>query len=296
MTGRSLPPTLQLLSHCMEDVNEPLDRHLFSRTRPAMLQAERTTNPDRARACLGRAVCQGSCALKHVLVIDDDPTLRGILVDYLSQHALKVTGLSGSRDLQRILNTEPVDLFIIDLNLGREDGLDIVKRLAGTANGPIIIMSGDRIEEADKVVGLELGASDYLTKPFGTRELLARVRASLRERPAPASKKDRTIYRFAEWQLNVKLRRLARPEGEVKLTAGEFNLLTAFLRAPRQILSREQLLSASRVHDEEVYDRSIDVLILRLRRKLEEDASRPKLIRTERGVGYLLDADVEVSR
>ncbi len=93
-------------------------------------------------------------------------------------------------------------------------------------------MSGDRIEEADKVVGLELGASDYLTKPFGTRELLARVRASLRERPAPASKKDRTIYRFAEWQLNVKLRRLARPEGEVKLTAGEFNLLTAFLRAP----------------------------------------------------------------
>jgi two-component system OmpR family response regulator len=122
--------------------------------------------------------------VKHVLVIDDDLAIRSLLTDYLSQHALRVTGLSGSQDLQRVLSTDEVDLLIVDLNLGREDGLDIVRKLSSTSDCPIIIISGDRLEEADKVVGLELGAVDYITKPFGTRELLARVRSSLRERPA----------------------------------------------------------------------------------------------------------------
>jgi two-component system, OmpR family, response regulator len=232
--------------------------------------------------------------MKHVLVIDDDLAIRSLLTDYLSQHALRVTGLSGSQDLQRVLSTDEVDLLIVDLNLGREDGLDIVRKLSSTSDCPIIIISGDRLEEADKVVGLELGAVDYITKPFGTRELLARVRSSLRERPVISAKKDKTIYSFDGWELNIKLRRLVHNGQEVKLTAGEFNLLTAFLRSPRQILSREQLLSASRVHNEEVFDRSIDVLILRLRRKLEIDPSKPSLIKTERGAGYLFDADVKV--
>lgn len=232
--------------------------------------------------------------MKHVLVIDDDLAIRSLLTDYLSQHALRVTGLSGSQDLQRVLSTDEVDLLIVDLNLGREDGLDIVRKLSSTSDCPIIIISGDRLEEADKVVGLELGAVDYITKPFGTRELLARVRSSLRERPAIGIKKDRTIYEFDGWELNIKRRRLVHNEEEVKLTAGEFNLLTAFLRSPRQILSREQLLSASRVHNEEVFDRSIDVLILRLRRKLEVDPAKPSLIKTERGAGYLFDAEVKV--
>lgn len=232
--------------------------------------------------------------VKHVLVIDDDAAIRNLLTDYLSQHALRVTGLSGSQDLQRVLSTDEVDLLIVDLNLGREDGLDIVRKLSSTSDCPIIIISGDRLEEADKVVGLELGAVDYITKPFGTRELLARVRSSLRERPVINAKKDKTIYGFDGWELNIKLRRLVHDGQEVKLTAGEFNLLTAFLRSPRQILSREQLLSASRVHNEEVFDRSIDVLILRLRRKLETDPSKPALIKTERGAGYLFDAEVKV--
>ncbi|MCS4244980.1 DNA-binding response OmpR family regulator [Rhizobium sp. BIGb0125] len=231
--------------------------------------------------------------MKHILVIDDDSAMRSLLKDYLSQHAFRVTVLSGSQDLARVLSTDPIDLIIVDLNLGNEDGLDIVRKLSSTSDYPIIIISGDRLEEADKVVGLELGAVDYITKPFGTRELLARVRSSLREKPAIEVKKDKKIYSFNEWELNIKLRKLMYcGEQEVKLTAGEFNLLTAFLRSPRQVLSREQLLSASRIYNEEVFDRSIDVLILRLRRKLEKDPSQPALIKTERGAGYMFDADV----
>lgn len=233
--------------------------------------------------------------MKHVLVIDDDPSMRNLLTDYLTQHAFRVTTIGDSQHLARILTTDPVDVVIVDLNLGHEDGLEIVRTLSSSSDAPVIIISGDRLEEADKVVGLELGAVDYITKPFGIRELLARLRGSLRERPVVRGKKENKTYHFGDWTLNVRLRKLVEADKrEVKLTAGEFNLLTAFLRSPRQILSREQLLSASRVHDEEVFDRSIDVLILRLRRKLEGDPSRPQLIKTERGAGYIFDADVTV--
>jgi two-component system, OmpR family, response regulator len=235
--------------------------------------------------------------MKHVLVIDDDAAVRGMLVDFLSEHALRVTGISDSRLLSNILARDPVDLMIVDLNLGHEDGLEIVRNVSRTTDVPTIIISGDRLEEADRVVGLELGAVDYITKPFGIRELLARVRVSLRERPATSTKKERRIYQFSKWTLNMRLRRLIYAEDrEIKLTSGEFNLLGAFLRAPRQVLSREQLLAASRMHNEEIFDRSIDVLILRLRRKLEEDPSRPQLIKTERGLGYVFDADVAVNK
>jgi DNA-binding response OmpR family regulator len=197
--------------------------------------------------------------------------------------------------MSRVLSTETVDLVIVDLNLGHEDGLEIVRNLSTKSDAPIIIISGDRLEEADKVVGLELGATDYIVKPFGMRELLARVRAALREKPVKAAPRDRKSYLFNGWILNLKQRRLvSEAKEEVKLTAGEFNLLAAFLKAPKQVLSREQLISASRVHEEEVFDRSIDVLILRLRRKLEQDSSHPRLIKTERGVGYFFDAHVAV--
>jgi two-component system OmpR family response regulator len=233
--------------------------------------------------------------LKHVLVIDDDSTIRQLLIDYLSQHALKVSAVSDSQQMTRVLATEIVDLVIVDLNLGHEDGLEIVRNLATKSDAPIIIISGDRLEEADKVVGLELGATDYIVKPFGMRELLARARAALRERPVKTVAQDRKSYLFNGWRLNLKLRKLvSETKEEIKLTAGEFNLLVAFLNAPRQILSREQLIATSRVHEEEVFDRSIDVLILRLRRKLESDASNPTLIKTERGVGYFFDAEVDI--
>jgi DNA-binding response OmpR family regulator len=229
-------------------------------------------------------------------VVDDDDKLRALIIDYLSQHAFKVTGVSDSRQLARVLATDAVDLIIVDRNLGYEDGLEIVRTLSGNSDAPIIIISGNRLEEADKVVGLELGACDYIAKPFGLREFLARVRAALRKKPQLLrDTKDRRSYSFDAWMLNLKRRQLVYDsKKEVKLTAAEFNLLVVFLRAPRQILSREQLMSASRVHEEEIFDRSIDVLILRLRRKLERDPSQPKLIRTERGAGYVFDAEVSV--
>ncbi|MCB4769723.1 response regulator [Ancylobacter sp. Lp-2] len=233
--------------------------------------------------------------MKHLVVVDDDTRLRGLLIDYLSQHAFRVTGVKDSRQLTQVLATDQVDLVIVDLNLGHEDGLEIVRALSSTSDVPIIVISGDRLEETDKVVGLELGASDYVTKPFGLREFLARIRAALRIKPISTEHNDRKIYGFEGWMLNVKRRQLVAADGrEIKLTAAEFNLLVAFLRSPRQILSREQLLAASRVHAEEIFDRSIDVLILRLRRKIEVDASEPKLILTERGVGYMFNADVTV--
>jgi two-component system, OmpR family, response regulator len=233
--------------------------------------------------------------LKHILVVDDDDKLRALIIDYLSQHAFRVTGVRDGRQLARVLATDAVDLIIVDRNLGYEDGLEIVRTLSGSSDAPIIIISGNRLDEADKVVGLELGACDYITKPFGLREFLARVRAALRKTPMVRGKKDRRSYSFDAWMLNLKRRQLVYDsKEEIKLTAAEFNLLIAFLRAPRQILSREQLVSASRVHEEEIFDRSIDVLILRLRRKLEKDPSQPRLIRTERGAGYLFDAEVSV--
>jgi two-component system, OmpR family, response regulator len=235
--------------------------------------------------------------LKHILVVDDDGAIRALLVDYLRQHALRVTAVATSQEVSRVFSTDPVDLVVVDLNLGHEDGMEIVRNLATRSDAPIIIISGDRLDEADKVVGLELGAIDYITKPFGMREFLARVRAGLRNRPIQPNGKDHRSYLFNQWKLSMRQRRLTSSDGEeVKLSAGEFNLLVAFLKSPKQILSREQLLSASRVHNEEVFDRSIDVLILRLRRKLEQDPSRPTLIKTERGAGYFFDTDVEGER
>jgi DNA-binding response OmpR family regulator len=200
----------------------------------------------------------------------------------------------------RILAEDNVDLVLLDLKLAEEDGLQLVRQLRGRSELPIIILTGHRRDEIDRVVGLELGADDYLTKPFGLRELLARIRAVLRRsearEPAPPPGKGgkRTRYRFAGWELDLRSRRLASPAGEpVPLTKGEFGLLTAFLQRPQQVLSREQLLAASRLHDDEVFDRSIDVQILRLRRKLEADPSEPEFIRTERGAGYIFAAPVE---
>ncbi|QCJ00984.1 response regulator [Agrobacterium larrymoorei] len=234
--------------------------------------------------------------MKHVLVIDDDSAMRHLIAEYLKIHALRVTTVSESQQFNRVLASETVDVVVVDLNLGREDGLEIVRGLAAKSDIPIIIISGDRLEEADKVVALELGATDFIAKPFGTREFLARIRVALRVRPNVGRTKDRRSFCFAGWTLSLRQRRLTSTDnGEVKLTAGEFNLLVAFLEKPRDILSREQLLIASRVRDEEVFDRSIDVLILRLRRKLEEDAASPNLIKTVRGAGYFFDADVNVS-
>jgi len=237
--------------------------------------------------------------VKHVLAVDDDPALRAMIADYLTERHFKVSTAADGREMARILAQGPTDLLILDVRLSEEDGLELVRDLRTRSDLPIIVVSGHRREEVDRVLGLELGADDYLTKPFGMRELLARIRAVLRraQSPAAASNKDakRTRYRFAGWELSLRTRRLTAPDGErMPLTKGEFNLLAAFLESPQRLLTREQLLTASRVHDQEVFDRSIDVQILRLRRKLEADPSNPQFIKTERGVGYIFAAPVEI--
>jgi two-component system OmpR family response regulator len=237
--------------------------------------------------------------MKHVLVVDDDPDMRDVVGSYLEGENFQVSAAPDGKAMARVLGEKPVDLIVLDLRLAGEDGLDLMRSRKAQDDVPVIVITGHRREEADRVVGLELGADDYLTKPFSLRELLARIRAVLRraeggERRSRAREKH-ARYRFAGFELEMRARRLTSPAGDaVTLTAGEFNLLAAFLRSPHHVLSREQLLAASRVHDEEVFDRSIDVQILRLRRKLEADPSEPQLIRTERGAGYLLAVPVEV--
>jgi DNA-binding response OmpR family regulator len=189
--------------------------------------------------------------------------------------------------------------MILDLKLADENGLELMRGIGAQADVPIIVLTGHRRDETDRVVGLELGADDYMVKPFGLRELLARVHAVLRRAQAgerrARQKEKRLRYRFAGWELNIRTRQLLSPTGvATALTAGEFNLLATFLRSPQQVLRREQLLAATRVHDEEVMDRSVDIQILRLRRKLEADPSQPQFIRTERGVGYVFAAPVEI--
>lgn len=236
--------------------------------------------------------------LKHILVVDDDPAMRDLVGTYLEGHSYRVSLAAEGQAMRRILSGNGVDLLILDLQLAKEDGLDLMRGLSEQADVPVIVITGHRRDEADRVIGLELGADDYLLKPFGLRELLARVRAVLRRAEAGErrmqQKQKRARYRFAGWELDLRTRRLTSPDGAtVALTAGEFNLLLAFVRSPQQVLSREQLLAASRVHDDEVFDRSIDIQILRLRRKLEADPSAPRLICTERGAGYILAASVE---
>ena len=237
-------------------------------------------------------------ALPHVLAVDDDPQIRSLLVDYLGDNEIRVTAVASGRELDDAMARDTVDLVVLDVRLGGEDGMQIARRLRERSAIPILMLTG-RVEEADRVMGLELGADDYLTKPFSTRELLARIRALLRRAQAQASVADAMArvraYRFAGWELNVGLRRLKNPGGAaVELTNGEFSLLAAFLASPQRTLSRDQLLDLSRLHNAEVYDRSIDVQILRLRRKIEADATAPQFIRTERGVGYRFDVGVDV--
>ena len=233
----------------------------------------------------------------HILVVDDDPQIRALLEEYLAASGLRVSAAPGGKEMSRILAADAIDLVVLDLRLAGEDGMAIVRSLRDQSAIPIVMLTGVR-EEADRVMGLELGADDYLTKPFSPRELLARIRTVLRRTksasPGPARREIRA-YRFGEFELNLRTRRLKpRAGGDISLTNGEFNLLAALLSAPERILTRDQLLEASRVYDNEVYDRAIDIQILRLRRKIEADPAQPKFIVTERGVGYILNSPVEV--
>ena len=233
----------------------------------------------------------------HILVVDDDSQIRALLQEYLAASGLRVSAVASGKHMSQILTDEAIDLIVLDLRLAGEDGMAIVRTLRDQSAIPIVMLTGVR-DEADRVMGLELGADDYLTKPFSPRELLARIRTVLRRTKSAAPgavHRDIRAYRFAEFELNLRTRRLKPRDGrDVALTNGEFNLLAALLSAPERILTRDQLLEASRVYDNEVYDRAIDIQILRLRRKIEEDPAQPKFIVTERGVGYIFKCPVEI--
>ncbi len=236
----------------------------------------------------------------HVLALDDDPAIRQLVCDYLSENDLRVTAVANGKEFDATLARETIDLVVLDLRLQGEDGMQIARRLREASAIPILMLTG-RADEADRVMGLELGADDYLTKPFSQRELLARIRALLRRARAQATVAEAIAqvraYRFGSWELNIGLRKLKSAQGKaVDLTNGKFSLLAAFVSSPQRILSREQLLDLSRLHNAEVYDRSIDVQILRLRRKIEDDPANPRFIKTERGAGYLFDAAVDPVR
>jgi DNA-binding response OmpR family regulator len=236
----------------------------------------------------------------HVLVVDDDRDLCNLVSEYLGQNEIRVTAVGSGKQMLEVIGREAIDLLLLDLRLPGEDGMQLARTVRESSKMPIVILTG-RDEEADRVMGLELGADDYVTKPFSPRELLARIRAVIRRSQMEATPiaRDETLraYRFAGWELNVKLHRLTAPDDRhVDISRGEFSLLCALLSAPQRILSRDQLLELSRLHSTEVYDRSIDVQILRLRRKIEDDPAQPRFIKTERGAGYYFDCTVKVVR
>ena len=233
----------------------------------------------------------------HILVIDDDPDIRELVVEYLGKNNMRVSDAGSGREMFELFDSQAIDLVLLDLKLPGEDGMQLARTLRERATVPIVLLTGCN-EEADRVMGLELGADDYVTKPFSPRELLARVRAVLRryqvQSTLPERSNDRRAFRFSGWELNLRTRRLMSPVGRsVELSNGEFSLLNALCRSPQRVLTRDQLLSMSRLHEAEVHDRTIDVQIRRLRMKIEADSSNPVLIVTERGVGYRLASDVD---
>ncbi len=236
-------------------------------------------------------------ATPHLLIVDDDREIVDLTSRYLRRHGFRTTGLQDSRQVDAVLDDGRFDLVILDLMMPGEDGLSICRRLRTRSDIPIIMLTALG-EETDRIVGLEIGADDYIPKPFNPRELLARIKAVLRRtRERDSSTTDETGSRdleFAGWSLSLKNRELRDSEGEpVKLTSGEFDLLAAMVQRPGRTLSRDQLLDLTRGRDAGPFDRSIDVLLSRLRRKIEDDPQNPRLIKTVRNGGYVLAVTVE---
>jgi len=233
----------------------------------------------------------------HILAVDDDPAMSKLITDYLAENEVRVTTVLDGRSMTEVLGREAVDLILLDLRLRSEDGMDLMRELRAASMIPVIILTGRR-DEADRIMGLEFGADDYVTKPFNPRELLARVRTVLRRRHVEVRQgrpQGVRAYRFDGWELNLDTRRLVAPDGRlVPLARTEFHLFVALLGAPQRALSRDQLLDLSRLHNDDVFNRSVDVQILRIRRKIEPDTAVPRYIQTKRGVGYVFSVPVEV--
>jgi two-component system OmpR family response regulator len=232
----------------------------------------------------------------HILILDDDPEICNLLRQYLEKNSLRATTVNNGKALWRKLDEKHIDLIVLDLMLPGEDGLELCRNLRARLNIPILILSALG-EETDRIIGLEMGADDYLTKPFNPRELLARIKVILRRsRTLPRCNETETLSQllFANWTLDLTTRHLISPEKLViPLSGGEFRLLRVFLEHPKRVLTRDQLLELSQGREAQAFDRSIDVLVGRLRRHLGENAREPRIIQTARGAGYILAADVE---
>lgn len=233
---------------------------------------------------------------KLILIVDDDHDIRNLLRDYLETHGFIVVAAANGREMARLLAANPVDLIILDLMMPGDDGLTLLKRERQRSQLPVIILSA-RGEEADKVIGLELGADDFVAKPFKPRELLARVRSLLRRMDAAGQAQevaDERNYRFMGWEVDVRMRKLRDPEGrDVILTTGEMRLLMALVSKPNRVLSRDWLLETTQGRESGPFDRSIDVVMSRLRQRLRDDPAAPSIIQTVRGEGYLFLPRVE---
>lgn len=229
--------------------------------------------------------------LPHIHIVDDDARLRTMLETYLREQEFTVSSAADGRFLDRTLSQHQIDLVVLDLMLPGEDGLTLCRKLrSGGVDVPIIMLTA-KGDEVDRIVGLEIGADDYLPKPFNPRELVARIKVVLRRRPPPtgqgAPASDPTVVRFGRCQVNLGTRMLTKDETTVPLTTGEFAVLEALVRHPRQTLSRERLLELSRGREPGIFDRSMDVQVSRLRRLVEEEPSMPRYIQTVRGRGYV---------
>ncbi len=231
----------------------------------------------------------------HVLFVEDDPEIRGLVADLLQQSGFRVSVAQEGEEMNRVMSAEKVDLLILDIMLPNEDGLSLCRRVRAQGNLPVIMLTA-RGSEIDRVVGLEMGADDYLTKPFGSHELVARIRALLRRSQYAAnvpSSRPRSAASFMEWRLDLVARRLHTSDGtRVPLTGGEFELLAAFCEHANEVLTREQLLDFTRGKSSAGMDRSIDIQVSRLRRKIERDPKDPALIQTVRSGGYIFSAEV----
>jgi two-component system OmpR family response regulator len=234
--------------------------------------------------------------LPHILIVDDDREIRDLLAKFLERNRFRVTAARDGREARRAWSAGHYQLVVLDLMLPGESGLEVARWLRGQGNVPIIMLTamGD---ETDRIIGLELGADDYLPKPFNPRELLARMRAVMRrtaEQTENRPESDGRVLRFAGWVLEPTRRRLLNPDGvEVPLTGGEYELLVALLDRANRVLTRDMLLDLLRGRQAGPFDRAIDVAISRLRRKLEDDGRNAQVIKTVRGGGYVLAADVE---
>ncbi len=235
----------------------------------------------------------------HILIVDDDPDIREMLVAYLSRQGLQASGAADGRAMRRVLASERVDLLVLDLMLPGEDGISLCRELRAPGQPPLpIVMLSARADEADRILGLELGADDYLPKPFAARELLARVRSVLRRTrmlpPPIAAEMPRPHVRFGAWTLDTVARHLVDAAGTVvALSGAEYRLLRVLLQHPQRILNRDQLLQLTQGRDADVFDRSIDLLVSRLRQRLRDDVREPRYIKTVRSEGYVFCMPVE---